>query len=106
MDPILNPASTSVAATVLVPYLLQFVKRFLPGMTADAANLVMRALQMVAAVLTSVGVRWSFDASAGTLLVEGLTLGALMGFALQVAAQYKSFEVIYRAAIKPPKATA
>lgn len=104
MDQILNPLSTSAASSILVPYLLQHVKRWLPSLTPDAMNLVMRALQMLAAIATSVGVRYSFDSTTGTLLVEGLTLSALVTFAIQVAAQYKSFEIIYRAAIKPPKA--
>lgn len=106
MDPILNPFSTSAASTILVPYLLQVVKRWLPNFTPDAMNLVMRGLQMLAAIATSVGVRYQFDSATGTLLVEGLTLTALVTFVLQVAAQYKSFEIVYRAAIKPPKADA
>lgn len=104
-DPTLvNPLSTATAAMILVPYVLQSVKRFLPGMTPDALDVVMKGLQLLAAIATSVGIRYSFDATAGTLLIEGLTLGALVQFGVQVAAQYKSFEIIYRAAIKPPKA--
>lgn len=101
---LVNPLSTATAAAILVPYLLETAKRFLPGMTPDALNLVMRGLQLLAAIGTSVGIRYSFDAVAGVLVVEGLTMQTLWQFGIQVAAQYKSFEIIYRTAIKPPKA--
>lgn len=103
MDPIADPLSTGLGAAVVVPFLLEHLKRWMPNWTPDAMNLVMRALQMAAAIATTAGIRYTFNAEAGTLLIEGLTVGTLLSVAGQVIAQYKSFEVVYRMAIKPPK---
>lgn len=103
MDPMANPLSTGLGAAVIVPFVLETVKQWLPRWTPDAMNLVMRALQWAAAIATTAGIRYTFNAEAGTLLIEGLTMGTLLSVAGQVFAQYKSFEVVYRAAIKPPK---
>lgn len=103
MNPIADPLSTGLGAAVIVPFLLEHVKRWLPNWTPDAMNLVMRTLQMLAAIATTAGIRYTFNAEAGTLLIEGLTIGTLLSVAGQVFAQYKSFEVVYRMAIKPPR---
>lgn len=101
-DTVLTPLSVASISAILVPYLLQFVKRFIPGTVfSSSLDRVMKVLQAVAAVAITVGIRYSFDADTGTLMVTGLTLGSIVMFLIQIAAQYKSFEVVYRAAIKP-----
>lgn len=105
MDPntttLFNPLGMAAGATVLVPYLLQLIKRFLPNVSDDALGLIMKTLQAVFAIAVSVGIQKTFDASTGTLVVTGLTPWNLLNFGMQVAAQYKSFEIVYRTAIKP-----
>lgn len=100
-EPLFNPLGTMLGAAVTVPYFLQFVKKFFPNLTPDALNMVMKAFQMLFAIAVSVGVQYNFDQTTGTLVVSGLTPQALVQFIFQVLAQYKSFEVVYRAAIKP-----
>lgn len=77
---------------------LEWIKRkpWLNLISEQTATGVQRVMGIVLATATAVGVHWTYDATAGRLIVEGLSL-ALIGEAVR---QFVFNELTYRLAVK------
>lgn len=98
---------TQATLAVAMPYLLQWLKgrAWFPFMsyTSGTMNRWMTAL---IAFLTSLGIHTVYDASAGTILISGLTLAGIAGGVQHAALQWAGQHFVYKALIAPPLAGA
>lgn len=81
---------------------LEWIKRnrTLTFVTEQSAWLLQRALGLILAVATALGVHWSFDSTAGTLTVTGLLLPSMYELGKEALRQWVLQEVTYRVAIR------
>ena len=92
---------SQVVAAWIVTQLVQMLKKWrdIPWMTArtDSINRVVGA---VMAFFASVGIAFSFDAEAGTLLITGLTWGTVVTIFWTWVQQVVLQQIVYRGAVK------
>jgi hypothetical protein len=109
MDPqaqtVLSPMSTQVGIALIVPFVLQWLKKtpFVPWIN-ERTDWVVRLLSMAVAVASSVGIIVTWDPAAGSLLITGINVQAIANLLFQSWAHFKGQEIVYRTAIKPYEA--
>lgn len=70
-------------------------------LTQDTAFWAKRVIGIVVAAAAALGVHYSYDASAGTLMITGLTSAGLWTMFTETARTWVSQELMYRVAVKP-----
>ena len=70
-----------------------------PWMTADTKTLN-RLVNLITAFITSIGIGYTYDATAGTLVVSGLTLSSLALGLWELTKQYVVQQVLYDTVIQ------
>lgn len=84
-------------------FLIQWMKntKWFPVISADTAKLN-RVLAVVASGITAFGIHHTFDASAGTLTITGLTLAGIYHGGWQWLRSYMVQEITYQKLVKEP----
>lgn len=86
---------------VAVPLLIEAAKRWdrFPVLTRNS-DTINRVVAVLAAVMTSNGISYSFGGATGDLVVRGLTPMALAGVIVAMATQFGLQELVYRKLLK------
>lgn len=85
----------------VVVYLIEWAKRSrLMPITASTKS-INRALNVVLAAAVALGINWTFDASAGTLVITGLTWPALAHAGWEFLKQLATQQILYDGVIAP-----
>jgi hypothetical protein len=97
--------STQLSTAVICSYMIQWVKKQqkIPGINFDTSNLN-RWLAIIVACLTGSGIYMTFDPSAGTAIITGLTLANLYHFVAHAIQQFALQHATYKGIIAPPLA--
>ena len=69
----------------------------------DQSRVINRWLGVIASGLATVGIGFTFDSQAGTLLITGLSLGTIAATVWQWFTQWALQQVIYATSIEPKK---
>lgn len=91
-----NDLTAHFTTAAMVVYVVEWLKstQWFPWLTADTKNLN-RAVNCVAAALVAIGINWSFDSTAGTLVITGLTEQALVHGAYEFMKQLMAQQVLF-----------
>jgi hypothetical protein len=94
-----------VAATggwaVAFPVLLEMLKRWDRFKWLDEwTSTLNRVVAVVAGSAAAIGISYTFDGAAGTLVVQGVTFAALAKLIVNIASQLGLQEVFYRLVLK------
>jgi hypothetical protein len=81
---------------------LEWLKRkpALTLITETSAFWAQRVLGILLAIAATLGIQWTFDSAAGTLVVTGLTIGSVTALALETVKTWVYQEITYRVAIR------
>lgn len=103
----MNQLSAQVVVSAVVVYLLQLAKKsqLIPWMTAETGT-INRVVAVLAALCSSLGIHFSFNAAAGTLVIAGLSLAAVGGFAWHWLTAFVSQQLIFQTAVQPKQLSA
>ena len=86
---------------VIVGYVIEVMKGsdWFPWMHTytDRVN---RLVSLVLAVVASLGIQYTYDATTGTLVLSGLTLSSLVPVAWEAVKQFVANEVAYKVVVK------
>lgn len=103
-----DPLLTQLTVSSVVVWIIKKVKEasWFPWLSEATARNAQMAWGLVAAVITGLGIQYTFDAASGSLVVTGLTLAG-MGSALWAAAQsFVVQQLVYHGVVKPAAPTA
>jgi hypothetical protein len=86
----------------VIVYFMQMLKRrgWLIGSDTKGLN---RALSMILAGVAAVGINWTYDATAGTLVISGLTWAAVGAMAWEWLKQFVAQQVLWDGVVQRPK---
>lgn len=103
----MNQLSAQVVVSAVVVYLLQLAKKsqLVPWMTAETGT-INRVVAVLAALCSSLGIHFSFNAAAGTLLIAGLSIANVGGFAWHWLTAFVSQQLIFQTAVQPKQLSA
>jgi len=93
----------TITAASMVVAVIQWLKetKLVPFISHNTAALN-RCLGWFAALVSSVGLHYTYDASTGTLVLTGLTAGALAASAWATVQSYAAQWLIYKGIVKGP----
>lgn len=96
-----------VALSALITFVLEHLKQssWFPWLSQQTEGWN-RIASVVLAAIGAVGIHAEFDATAGTLVITGLTLGGLLHFVLEWGRQWLYQQLIYKGVVRPRPAIA
>lgn len=96
MTPVDNELTTHLVTGGVVVYAIQMLKRanWCTWIDADTTTLN-RWIGVLAAAVTALGIHWTFDASAGQLVITGLTKAGITDAVWEFAKQYVLQQMVY-----------
>lgn len=99
----MNQLSAQVVISAVVVYLIQLAKKSarIPWISTETSKLN-RLIAVLASLFSSVGIHFSFNAAAGTLVITGLTLAGILGFAWHWLTAFVSQQLIFQTAVQKP----
>jgi len=82
---------------------LEWLKRnrYITIITEQSTFILQRGIGVLLAVAAAVGVHWTFDPTAGRLVVDGLTAAGLWTVGSETVRQWVLQELTYRTAVRP-----
>lgn len=98
----MEDAYAHVTTSALIVYLIQSLKSWsvLSWVTEDSER-TNRILSILAALIASTGITWTFEMAEGTLIVHGLTWWGIGAGLYEWAKQWVTQKMIYELAAKP-----
>jgi len=100
-DLVISQVTLSAVAVVVMQWLKN--AQWFPWLTAESSKL-QNAFAAFSAALVAVGIHYSYDATAGTLTIVGISWASLGHGLWHWLQSYAFQEVIYKGAIKPTAA--
>jgi hypothetical protein len=97
-----NQLSAQVVVSAVIVYVLQLAKKspLVPWMTCET-DTINRVVAVLAALCSSLGIHFSFNAAAGTLVIAGLSLANIGGFAWHWLTAFVSQQLIFQGTVRP-----
>lgn len=94
--------TTHLTSGAVAVYLIEMLKKWpaFSRLTPDTKTLN-RLVSAVLAVVAAIGISWSYDAAAGTLVISGLTWGTMLAMTWESIKQFALQQVLYSAVIEP-----
>lgn len=95
-DLMTNELVSQVTASAVVVAFINYLKKaaWIPFINANSLW-VNRLVALLAAIATSIGLHWTFDAQAGSLTITGLTAMGILGSGWEVAKSYAMQHILY-----------
>lgn len=86
---------------VIVSYVIEWLKTSnrVPWLH-DYSDRLNRIVSAVLAIVASLGIQYTYDATTGTLVLSGLTLSSLVPVAWEAIKQFVANEVAYKVVVK------
>lgn len=98
-----NSISTTMIVSAGAAYVMQWLKKsaWFPALSTESTALYQRGFAVLVAVITSLGIHYSYDATLGTLTVTGLVGSQLYDHGVDFLKSFVLQQLTYDAAIKP-----
>jgi hypothetical protein len=107
--PIESVAELALHAKLMlaVPYVLEWLKKskYFPWLTQET-KVLNRWVSGCAALVTTLGISYTYSADAGQLIITGLTVSGVLHGMLEWLGQFAAQQFIYDSAIAPTMTTA
>ena len=93
--------TTHMVLSALVVYAIEWMKRWqvVPWIDANTKS-VNWAVSAVLALVTSIGITYSFDAEAGRLVIDGLTWATITTTGWEALKQFVNQQLVYAMAVE------
>ncbi len=85
----------------VVVYLIEWAKRSQWVPIDASTKVVNRIINVVLAAVVALGIDWSYDAAAGTLMITGLTVSAVVGAGWEFLKQLMAQQILYDGVVAP-----
>lgn len=98
-----NPFMTQVTVSAIVVWLFKKLKEttWFPFLSESTARWAQTAWGVVAAFLSAAGIHFTYDGTAGTLLVTGLLQAGIVTALWEAAQQFVMQQLIYHGVVQP-----
>src|SRR5438445_27836 len=95
-----SPAVDQITASAVSVFVLQLIKKSkaIPWISSETPKLN-RAIALILAGITALGIHYTYDATAGTLVISGLTLGGVLHASWHYLQSIAVQEGFYQAAV-------
>ena len=100
---ITDPALAQLTASAVIVWLYQKLKEasWFPALSDSTSLFVQRALAVVLAFATALGISYSFDAEAGNFVVTGLTFSGAVAAGWAALQAFVTQQLVYHGVFKP-----